>query len=186
MAPRSVVHEEKSPYETWREYDNRRGVPHQAQRPSESFSDYDKRRKAEMATAASTKARPVRVVKGANFEPKRVRKAKRKALVRGYLANRVADAKAEAADRAEFFRNLRMMKITRRKVAWEMGLLREQLRVLEQTVSAVERLHPNVDLRLVDETHDLVHSAYKTVAVAADEFWTFSRQRIYYVKELAA
>jgi hypothetical protein len=138
-----------------------------------------------MATT-TTRSRPVRVVEGANFEPKRVRKAKRKALIRSVIANRVAETQANFADKQEFFRNLRLMKVARRKIAYEMAVLREQLRVLEQLVGNVEHTHPTVDLKLVDETHDLVHAAHKVVAVAADQWQTFSRQRIYYVKELAA
>lgn len=187
MPPRqSVVHDEKSPYETWSEYDKRRGVPHEAQRRSESWSDYDKRRKAEMATTATRTRRPVRVVKGANFEPKRVRKAKRKALVRGYFANKKADIRTEMADRAEFFRNLRAMKMQRRKIAHEMRVLADQLRALERDVANVEHRHPTVNLAVVDQTHDVVHDAVKAATVAADEFFVFSRQRMYYVKELAA
>jgi hypothetical protein len=156
MAPRSVVHDGKSPYETDWAYHER------------------KRKKAQVGT-------PVR---GANFEPKRVRKAKRKALVRGYVSNKVADFKAEMADRAEFFRNLRMMKLQRRKIAHEMRVLADQLGALQREVGSVEHRHPTVDLRVVDETHDLVREALKAATVAADEFFTFSRQRIYYVKEL--
>jgi hypothetical protein len=138
-----------------------------------------------MATATSTR-RPVRVVKGANFEPKRVRKAKRKTLVRGYVGNKVADFKVEMADRAEFYRNLRLMKLQRRKVAHELRVLTDQLRALQREVASVEHRFPTVNLALVDETHDLVKDALKAASVAADEFFVFSRQPVYYIKELAA
>ncbi|UBU19231.1 hypothetical protein [Nonomuraea gerenzanensis] len=146
------------------------------------MADYDKRRKAgEMARSGNVK--PLRTV---NFEPKRIRKAKRKALVRGYVANKVADVRTEMQDRAEFFRNLRIMKMQRRKIAAEMAFLADDLRALQREVASVERRHPTVDLKLVDETHDLVRDALKAASVAADEYFAFSRQRIYYIKELAA
>lgn len=135
---------------------------------------------------ATPNRRPIKVVRGANFEPKRVRKAKRKALIRGYLANKRADLRAERADRAEFFRNLRQMKIQRRKIAAEMRALTDRVRALQSEVATVEHRHPTVDLRLVDETRDLVKDALKSVTAAADDYFAFSRARIYYVKELAA
>jgi hypothetical protein len=159
MAPReSVVHDEKSPYETWSEYHAR------------------KRKEVKL----------VKPVRGANFESKRVRKAKRKALIRGYVGNKIVDVKMEAADRAEFYRNLRLVKLQRRKIAQQMRGLCDQLRALEREVAAVEHRVPTVDLRLVDETHDAVREALKAAVVAADEFFLFSRQKVYYIKETAA
>jgi hypothetical protein len=180
-----VVHDEKSPYETWSAYDKRRGVPHRAPRPSESFSDYDKRRKKEMANATRQRP-PVRAVEEWNFEPRNKRKAKRKALIRGYVGNKIADVKMEAADRAEFYRNLRLMKLQRRKIASEMRVLCDQLRALAREVGNVEHRIPTVDLRVVDETHDAVKDALKAATAAADEWFVFSRQRVYYFKEGAA
>ena len=75
-----------------------------------------------MATAKA-RAKPVRAVTGSNFEPKRIRKAKRKALIRAQFGNMTANVRAAAEDRAEFYRNLRTMKLKRRLIAREMRKL---------------------------------------------------------------
>jgi hypothetical protein len=144
---------------------------------------WQEQRRLEM-TAKTGQSRPIKVVRGGNFEPKRVRKAKRKALIRGYLANKVADVRTEMQDRAEFFRNLRLIKLQRREIAAEMSFLAEDLRALSREVGAVEQRYPAVDLKLVDEAHDLVLDAIKSASAAASDWFAFSRQRVYYIKEL--
>lgn len=180
MAPtQSVVHEGRSPYETAAEFRERTGKSAWTRVPATEA----RLRNSRLREVQKNGGRPL---KAANFEPKRVRKAKRKVLIRGYVGNKVADVKLEMADRAEFYRNLRLMKVARRKIAREMQVLADRLRVLKTEVARVEDRIPTVNLRLADETRDLVHDAVKAATVAADEWHTFSRQRIYYIKELAA
>lgn len=137
-----------------------------------------------MATPTSTKARPVRVVKGSNFEPKRVRKAKRKALLRGMVGNTIADVRSEFEDRAEFYKNLRMIKLRRRHVAKEMQVLADMVRGLFSEVQRVENREPDFSAPSLHEAHDAVKAAVTSTSVAADEFAMFARNRVYYVKEL--
>ncbi|MEV7014108.1 hypothetical protein [Streptosporangium sp. NPDC051022] len=132
-----------------------------------------------MATAA--KPRPIRPV-GTNFEPKRIRKAKRKMLVRGALGNIVADARMGAEDRAEFYRNLRMIKLRRRHLAKEMATLAGMVQGLVGSVQNVGNRNPEFNARSLEEARDQVKAAYTSVSVAADEFQLFSRVRVYYVK----
>ncbi|WP_433501830.1 hypothetical protein ACQP1K_29470 (plasmid) [Sphaerimonospora sp. CA-214678] len=137
-----------------------------------------------MATPTSTKARPIRAVKGSNFEPKRVRKAKRKALLRGMVGNTIADVRSEFEDRAEFYKNLRMIKLRRRHVAKEMQVLADMVKGLLSEVQRVENREPDFSAATLHEAHDLVKAAVTSVSVAADEFALFARNRVYYVKEL--
>lgn len=137
-----------------------------------------------MATSTNTRARPVRAVKSANFEPKRVRKAKRKALIRGVVGNAVADVRSELDDRAEFYKNLRMIKLRRRHIAKEMGVLTDMVRALLGEVQRLGNRHPDFTAPTLHEAHDLIKAAYSSTATAADEFRLFSRNRVYYVKEL--
>jgi hypothetical protein len=135
--------------------------------------------------ATSTTARPIRAVSGNNFEPKRVRKARRKALLRGTVGNIVADARMGAQDRAEFYRNLRMIKMRRRHLAKEMATLAGMVQGLRDSVQNVANRRPDLrDSAVLDEARQLVKAAYTSVSVAADEFRLFSRVRVYYVKEL--
>jgi hypothetical protein len=135
--------------------------------------------------SASTKTRPIRVVKGSNFEPKRVRKARRKALIRGMVGNAVADVRNEFADRAEFYRNLRMIKLRRRHVAREMHALADMVKGLLGEVQRVENRHPELaGGAAFEEARELAKVAYASVSTAADEFALFARNRVYYVKEL--
>ncbi|MET8341012.1 hypothetical protein [Streptosporangium canum] len=133
-------------------------------------------------TTAGT--RPVRVVKGANFESKKVRKARRKLMIRGAVGNVIADARAAKEDRAEFYRNLRMIKLKRRHLAKEMAVLAGMTQGLLGSVQSVGNRRPEMNGGLLDETRDLVKAAYTSVSVAADEFRMFSRVRVYYVKDL--
>jgi hypothetical protein len=158
----SVVHGEKSPYET--------------------ESEYRKRRKQEMANDTAAK-RPVRVVKGSNFEPKRVRKAKRKALIRGVIGGGLVSLRSEYEDRAEFYRNLRMVKLRRKLLAREMTTLSEMVAGLLGEVQRIDTRNPEAAGPALDEARELVKAAHGSVSTAADEFRMFARNRIYYVKE---
>lgn len=135
-----------------------------------------------MATTTARKPRPVTVVKGSNFEPKRIRKARRKALVRGTFGNIIADARMAKEDRAEFYRNLRMIKLRRRHLAKEMATLAGMMQGLLGSVQNVGNRHPEFKARSLDEARDEAKAAFTSVSVAADEFQLFSRVRVHYVK----
>lgn len=137
-----------------------------------------------MAASPNTGPRPIRPVKGSNFEPKRIRKAKRKALLRGMVGNTIADVRNEFEDRAEFYRNLRMIKLRRRHIAKEMAALADMVKGLFSEVQRVENREPDFSAPSLHEAHDLVKAAVTSVSVAADEFAMFARNRVYYVKEL--
>lgn len=132
--------------------------------------------------AARTKA-PLR---DANFLPKRERKRIRKSMVRGYVANKVSDARIGAKERAEFYRNLRQLKMRRRKIASEMAVLADMVSGLRREVSRTGDRSRNVDIRFVDEAHDLAKVAESSVGAAADEFHTFSRARVWFTEAMAA
>jgi hypothetical protein len=123
---------------------------------------------------------------GANFQPKRIRKQIRKGLVRGYVGNKVADARVAARERAEFYRNLRLMKMQRRKIADQMRILATMIEGLRRDVTRVGDREPNVDMSLVEQAGALAKVADSSIAAAAEQFHSFSRKKIYFVQELAA
>lgn len=136
---------------------------------------------------ATKKVSTLRPAAGANFQPKRVRKAERKKLiskksVRGVLTNKVADARLAAAERAEFYRNLRQMKMARRKIATEMATLATMVAGLQREARRVMDRYSDVDAGLVEEAVHIVKQANAAVSTAADEMYTFSRRRVYFTQ----
>ncbi|MEU7776242.1 hypothetical protein AB0C44_33430 [Micromonospora taraxaci] len=121
-----------------------------------------------------------RVVRGANFETKSQRKARRKRQVAGLLANRVVDARVGFEDRMTFYRKLREMKLRRRAIADAMRRLAVVVNALHREVGRIDDRGRAVNTRLVDEALGLTKEATIASAVAADEFYAFSRSRIYY------
>lgn len=122
-----------------------------------------------------------RVVRGANFETKSQRKARRKRQVAGLMANRVADARIGFEDRMTFYRKLREMKLRRRAIADAMRRLAVTAAALQREVSrAADRGRAPSLQCCVDEALGLTKEAAVSAAVAADEFYAFSRSRIYY------
>jgi hypothetical protein len=138
--------------------------------------------------STSTSARPIRAVETANFEPKRVRKAKRKAraktLMRGYVGNVIADAQMEAADRAEWYRNLRLMKMRRRLLADKMAQLAADVETLKRTVDRVESRGsvPSSVRDTLDQAKAATSKAHQVVSMTAEELKIFARVRVLYVK----
>lgn len=136
---------------------------------------------------ATKKVSTLRPAAGANFQPKRVRKAERKKLiskksVRGVLTNKVADARLAAAERAEFYRNLRQMKMARRKIATEMATLATMVAGLQREARRVMDRYSDVDAGLVEEAVHIVKQANAAVSTAADEMYTFSRKRVFFTQ----
>jgi hypothetical protein len=145
---------------------------------------------------AASSGRPVR---DANFVSKRERKQVRKSMVRAYLANRVAEARVGAAERAEFYRNLRHMKLRRRKIAAEMHVLGDMVaglhREITRTVDRYNTRSSSSDVegtrllrevqRSGDEARELAKAAQTSVATAADEFQLFAQRRIYFTEAAA-
>ncbi|QWF86077.1 hypothetical protein [Amycolatopsis sp. CA-230715] len=139
--------------------------------------------------SGKTKARPV---SGANFErrtsgsAKSVRKQVRKGLVRAAVTNKIADKRMAARERAEFYRNLRQLKMRRRKIADKMARLTVVAQGLLNEVQHVEDRYIGVDAGLVDETRMLAKAALSSVSAAADEWHTFSRKKVYFTEAVAA
>ncbi len=141
-----------------------------------------------MARRSSSRVRQVqasgRPLRDANFLPKRERKAIRKGLVRGYVANKVADARLGAAQRAEFYRNLRQIKLRRIEIAKNFQHLADRLISLYEREQRLEDQVGGIDIKLLDEAIDAVAAAWKAVNEAASEFASFARQRVYYTEVL--
>lgn len=138
-----------------------------------------------MATAKA-RAKPVRAVTGSNFEPKRIRKAKRKALIRAQFGNMTANVRAAAEDRAEFYRNLRTMKLKRRLIAREMRKLDGMMADLLAGVQHLGNRYPAFERaygRALDEAMEICKAARVSTSVAADEWEAFAARKVYYVKE---
>lgn len=125
-----------------------------------------------------------RPAREANFLPKRERKQVRKSMVRAYLANRISEARVGRQDRAEFYRNLRYMKIRRRQIAQQMQVLGDLLEGLYREVGRVPDRYPDADLKLADEAEGLAARAAVAVETAAVELHAFARRRIYYTEAM--
>lgn len=123
---------------------------------------------------------------GTNFMPKRQRKIVRKSMVRGYLANRAADARIGAENRMKFYRNLRLLKVRRRKIAAEMAVLAEMLGHLVREVRRVGDRYDRLGINetYFDEAVDMTKLAASAAGAAADEFASFSRARVWYSEEV--
>jgi hypothetical protein len=145
---------------------------------------------------ASATAPPFKAVRGANFASKRERKRVRKGLARAALANFVAEARTGAAERAEFYRRLRHMKLRRMEVAKKMvalsitvGALQQQLRRVEDrgvlmsgAKTAAEKAAERKMLADLDAAMDLGRAAMGAVQAAAAEWQLFAKQKIYFTE----
>lgn len=145
-----------------------------------------------MAIGSTT---PLRAARGANFQSKSQRKQIRKSMVRAYVSNKVADARTAHAERVDFYRNLRRMKMLRLAISKEMFALAGMVQAasskaagaatLVDAVKATTPAQKKVVKDLgdsVDETVSAGQAASKSVAAVADEFAAFAKRRIYYVE----
>src|SRR5687767_8907502 len=132
-----------------------------------------------------------RALQDANFLPKRERKAIRKGLVRAALANRVADIRIGAAARAEFYRNLRLMKMRRILISKQMFVLEEMVsglnRKLDRTADHLSRgsvrtAEEKLALSVADDALGAGQVAERAVWQAAGEFSMFAKRKIYYTE----
>jgi hypothetical protein len=143
-----------------------------------------------MATATVP---PIKAVPGANFASKRERKRVRKSLVRAALANKVAEVRTGAAERAAFYRRLRQMKLRRMAIAKKIvalsvsvGALQQQLRRVEDRNNlAGKTVAEKKALADLDAALDLGRSAMGAVEGAAEEWQLFAKQRIYFTEVMA-
>lgn len=140
-----------------------------------------------MATATMP---PVKAVPGANFASKRERKQVRKGLVRAALANRVAEVRTGAAERAAFYRRLRHMKLRRITIAKKMASLVVSIEALQQQLRRVEDRNDLAGktaaekkaLNDLDAALDLGRAAAGSIQAAADEWQLFAKRKIYYTE----
>lgn len=141
-----------------------------------------------MATAKkqSTATRSVKPVASANFQSKTKRQRARRGLVQGHVKNAFADARVSARERAEFYANLRNLKMRRRKIAEEMAVLAAMTAGLQRDVLHVGDRYPDVDEAVVDEAHGLVKRANASVGAVADELHAFSRRKVFFTEAVAA
>ncbi|MFI5491855.1 hypothetical protein [Actinoplanes sp. NPDC051859] len=137
-----------------------------------------------------------RPLREANFLPKSQRRQVRKSMVRAYLANKIADAQVDRMARVEFYRNLRQIKHRRRTIATEMRVLADMVSGLHAEIVRVDDRHGEIrinvggrrtgmDTAVVDEATDLLKSASGVTSAAADEFFAFSRRKVYYTEAAA-
>jgi hypothetical protein len=143
-----------------------------------------------MATATTsrstaTKRAPAKAVPAANFASKRERKRVRKSMVRAALANWVATKRGEAAERAEFYRNLRRLKLRRIEIAKAMRVLAIGVEGLQQQLRRVEDRNPSFDLKVLDEALDLGRAAVGSTEAAASEWELFAKRKIYFTEVVA-
>ena len=143
-----------------------------------------------MATATMP---PVKAVPGANFASKRERKRVRKGLVRAALANQVAEVRTGAAERAAFYRRLRIMKQRRIAIAKKMAALTVSVGALQQQLRRVEdrndlagkTVAEKKALADLDNALDLGRAAKGAIEAAAEEWQLFAKRRIYFTEVMA-
>jgi hypothetical protein len=127
-------------------------------------------------TPASTGSAPERK---ATFESKSARKRRRKALIRGHVKNAIANGRINHRERAAFYKRLRVMKIRRRQIAADLRILAIELGGLVREVRHVEdryQIHHGV----IEEPLGLAKQAATAADQAADEFYAFSRNKIFF------
>jgi hypothetical protein len=133
-------------------------------------------------------ADPIRVVpagtggppeRKATFESKSARKARRKMLVRGYVKNAIDEARLNHGERAAFYKRLRVMKIRRRQIAADLRALAIELDGLVGEVRHVEDRY-RIHYGLIEEPLGLAKQAATAAGQAADEFYAFSRNKIFF------
>lgn len=146
-----------------------------------------------MATATkSSTTRKSSNVKTANFESKSQREARRKRLVsqktgiRGKAANMVAEKRLSAKERAEFYRNLREIKMRRRRIAKEMAVLERMMEGLQSDIIHVRDRYEGLDESRIDEALAITKKANASVGVASGEFYTFARRRVFFTEYVEA
>ncbi|WP_410666435.1 hypothetical protein [Amycolatopsis sp. lyj-84] len=138
------------------------------------------------AVAPAGRSRVRGTAKGANFQPKRVRKQIRKGLIRAAVTNKIADVKVSAKERAQFYRQLRELKQRRRTIAAEFARLSTMVDGLQRGVYHVEDRYPGVSAGLLEEASLLVKTARAAVSSTADEMQAFSRRKVYFTEAVAA
>jgi hypothetical protein len=135
--------------------------------------------------AVRTAAEMGQPAKGANFESKSHRKARRKGLIRklkrgdftlASMANTLADR------RIKFYRDLRHKKIRRRRIAAEVQDLSEITQQLHRELLRLGDRVPGLDKGLHVEAVLMMKSARASLETAAEEWYGFSRRRIEYGK----
>ena len=139
-------------------------------------------RNARLNRAARMKS-PLR---NANFLPKRERKRIRRSLVRGYISNVWNESRVRARERADFYRNLRYIKLRRRKIAAEMAIFADMVSGLRREVVRLGDRTKDVDSSYLDEATQLVKTAEASVGAVAEEFYLFSRARVWYTEAIAS
>lgn len=120
-----------------------------------------------------------------NFESKSARKARRKSIVRAYLANKVADVQVSAQKRGEFYRQLRMMKMNRHRAAAAIRQLGPAVEELKAQVIQWGRRSDYADADYVDTAVRLLNKASRDATENAAEYANFAQERIYYRKDAA-
>lgn len=143
------------------------------------------------ATKGST-GRKSSNVKSANFESKNQREARRKHLVsqktgiRGKAANVVAEKRLSAKERAEFYRNLREIKMRRRQIAKHMSSLERMVEGLQSDIIHIRDRYDGLDESKIDEALALTKKANAAVGVASGEFYVFARRRVFFTEYVEA
>jgi hypothetical protein len=106
-------------------------------------------------------------------------------MVRAAMSNWVAEKRVAAAERAEFYRNLRQMKLRRIQIAKGMRALAISVEAMQQQLRRVEDRNPTFDLKVLDEALDLGRAAVGSTEAAASEWELFARHRIYFTEVVA-
>lgn len=140
-----------------------------------------------MATATTPRPRvakraPAKAVPAANFASKSARQRVRKSMLRAAVSNWAAEKRMSAKERAEFYRNIRRMKLRRRMIASGMRDLAISVEAMQQQLRRVEDRHPDFDLKILDEALDLGRAAVGSTNAAAAEFELFAKRKIYFTE----
>ncbi len=120
-----------------------------------------------------------------NFRSKRERKQYRKGLIQGALKNKVADIQVGARQRAEFYANLRRMKLKRHEIAREFTVLADTVTDLQRDLrKAADR--KAVDPREVEEALAAVLKVRSNVGTVAEDYQRLAHKKIYFGEVAAA
>ncbi|GLZ43721.1 hypothetical protein [Actinokineospora sp. NBRC 105648] len=105
------------------------------------------------------------------------RKAERKTL-RGQLANKLADRSLDKYEKANFYKNLRLVKVRRRALADALGAVASEIGSVTRQIERVHTRVPDVGRTRIDEALDASIWARKVADESASLLHTFARQPV--------
>lgn len=118
------------------------------------------------------------------FSSKQARKKYRKGLIQGALKNKVADVRVGARQRADFYAQLRHMKLRRHEIAKEFQHLGTAVEDLQRDVRKLAD-RQGVNRSGVDECVAALLKVRSNVTTVTDDYRSLAHKKIFYGEKAA-